>query len=86
MHSDVDLMFLFSGVICRADERFLHALLNALWDLGLTIGHHVREVAECDVLESDISEFMLALTDPAARNLSHVVPATVPSGLPVDER
>ena len=28
------------------DERFLHAFLNPLWDLGLTIGHHVREVHE----------------------------------------
>lgn len=27
---------------------------------------------------------MKALTDPAARNLSAVAPATVPSGLPVD--
>ena len=29
-----------------ADERFLHAFLNPLWDLGLTVGHHVREVPE----------------------------------------
>jgi len=32
----------------------------------------------------EVTAFMLALTDPAARNLRHVVPATVPSGLPVD--
>jgi hypothetical protein len=32
----------------------------------------------------DVTEFMRALTDPAARNLSHVVPARVPSGLTVD--
>lgn len=32
----------------------------------------------------DVTEFMRALTDPAARNLSHIVPARVPSGLTVD--
>jgi len=31
-----------------------------------------------------ITEFLKALTDPAARDLSGVVPASVPSGLPVD--
>jgi hypothetical protein len=32
----------------------------------------------------DVTEFMRALTDPAARDLSRVVPARVPSGLPID--
>jgi len=32
----------------------------------------------------EVTAFMLALTDPAARDLSHVVPARVPSGLSVD--
>jgi cytochrome c peroxidase len=32
----------------------------------------------------EVTAFMLALTDPAARDLSRVVPARVPSGLPVD--
>ncbi len=31
-----------------------------------------------------VTEFMKALTDPAARNLGHTVPASVPSGLGVD--
>ena len=63
LHSDVDVLILFAGTIGRDDERFLHAFLNPLWDLGLTIGHHVREVAEGGGLESDNSEFLLALTD-----------------------
>ncbi|HUR33414.1 MAG TPA: HD domain-containing protein [Vicinamibacterales bacterium] len=63
LHSDVDLLILFAGVIGRDDERFLHAFLNPLWDLGLTIGHHVREVSEGAGLEADNSEFLLALTD-----------------------
>jgi hypothetical protein len=32
----------------------------------------------------EVTEFMKALTDPAARNLAGVVPGHVPSGLPVD--
>jgi cytochrome c peroxidase len=32
----------------------------------------------------EVTEFMKALTDPAARNLAHLVPASVPSGLSVD--
>jgi cytochrome c peroxidase len=34
----------------------------------------------------EVTEFMKALTDPAARNLQRVVPFRVPSGLPVDGR
>ena len=32
----------------------------------------------------EVTAFMTALTDPAARDLSHITPAGVPSGLPVD--
>ena len=32
----------------------------------------------------EVTEFMKALTDPAARNLRKVVPHRVPSGLPID--
>jgi hypothetical protein len=32
----------------------------------------------------EVTEFMKALTDPAARNLQLIVPGRVPSGLPVD--
>ena len=34
LHSDIDLLILFAGPIGAADERFLHAFLNPLWDLG----------------------------------------------------
>jgi cytochrome c peroxidase len=37
-----------------------------------------------DVTIDEVTEFMKALTDPAARDLSAVAPASVPSGLPVD--
>jgi [protein-PII] uridylyltransferase len=63
LHSDIDVLVLFSTAIGSLDERFLHAFLNPLWDLGLTIGHHVREVPEGAGLVNDNPEFLLALTD-----------------------
>src|SRR6202140_2996654 len=66
LHSDIDLLVLFASVIGPADERFLHAFLNPIWDLGLTIGHHVREVHEGSHLADDNPEFLLALTDARA--------------------
>lgn len=39
-------------------------------------------VNEDDV--ADLVEFLLSLTDPAARDLSHITPSEVPSGLPLD--
>ena len=53
LHSDVDLLILFAGPIVNQDERFLHTFLNPLWDLGLTLGHHVREVQDGRQLEAD---------------------------------
>lgn len=41
-------------------------------------------VSFSDDVIGEVTEFMKALTDPAARNLSHLVPSRVPSGLPVD--
>jgi [protein-PII] uridylyltransferase len=66
LHSDIDLLVLFAGPIRDADERFLHAFLNPLWDLGLTVGHQVREVQDGSRLDSDNPEFLLALTDARA--------------------
>jgi [protein-PII] uridylyltransferase len=63
LHSDLDLLVLFAGPLGEADERFVHAFLNPLWDLGLTVGHHVREVHEGARLVDDNPEFLLALTD-----------------------
>ena len=34
---------------------------------------------------ADLVKFLLSLTDPAARDLSHITPDAVPSGLPVDK-
>ena len=40
-HSDVDLILLFGQQLQVMDEEFLKAFLHPLWDLGLTVGHHV---------------------------------------------
>jgi [protein-PII] uridylyltransferase len=84
LHSDIDILVLFAGPITAPDERFLHAFLNPMWDLGLTIGHHVREVSEGSRLADDNSEFLLALTDARpivgdATLLDHFIEATDPA-------
>jgi [protein-PII] uridylyltransferase len=63
LHSDIDLLLLFGGPIGRPEERFVKALLHPLWDLRFTVGHHVRELADFDRLETDNPEFLLALVD-----------------------
>jgi [protein-PII] uridylyltransferase len=63
LHSDIDLLLLFGGRIGAAEERFLRAFLHPLWDLGVIVGHQVREIAEFAELEADNPEFLLALMD-----------------------
>ena len=70
LYSDIDLLVLFAGAIGSADERFLHAFLNPLWDLGLTVGHHVREVADGRQLLDDNPEFLKSLRDENKRDES----------------
>jgi [protein-PII] uridylyltransferase len=63
LFSDIDLLVLFAGPIGAADEPFLHAFLNPLWDFGLTVGQQVREVQDGAHVDADNPEFLLALTD-----------------------
>jgi [protein-PII] uridylyltransferase len=54
-HSDVDLLLLLgdNGESCR---DVLSGFLTLLWDIGLNIGHSVRDVAECvEAAAADIS-------------------------------
>jgi [protein-PII] uridylyltransferase len=62
LHSDIDLMVLFER-IDAAGEQFLRAFLHPLWDLGVVVGHQVREIDEFRRLEADNPEFLLALLD-----------------------
>ena len=63
LYSDIDLLVLFRSAIGAAEERFLRAFLHPLWDLGVVVGHQVRELADFDHLETDNPEFLLALLD-----------------------
>ena len=63
LYSDVDLLILFRGSIGAEEEKALRAFLHPLWDLGVVVGHQVRELAEFDELETDNPEFLLALVD-----------------------
>src|SRR4051812_8898977 len=63
LHSDIDLLVLFAESIGPDDERFLRGVLHPLWDLGVVIGHQVRELVDFAQLEEDNPEFLLALLD-----------------------
>ena len=63
LHSDIDLLVLFGGHIGAAEERFLRAFLHPLWDIGVVVGHQVRELDDFRTLEADNPEFLLALLD-----------------------
>jgi [protein-PII] uridylyltransferase len=63
LQSDVDLLILFEHHLSPADERLVTALLQPLWDLGLTVGQHVRELPELGELDTSNAEFLLALLD-----------------------
>ncbi|HET7216511.1 MAG TPA: hypothetical protein VFJ02_00625, partial [Vicinamibacterales bacterium] len=63
LHSDIDLLLLFEETITPAEERFINAILQPLWDLGLTVGHHVRELDEFDEPDMGNAEFLIALLD-----------------------
>ena len=63
LHSDIDLLVLFGGHLGAAEEDALRAILHPLWDLGLVVGHQVREIEEFGKLEVDNPEFLMALVD-----------------------
>jgi len=63
LHSDIDLLLLFGGHLGEAEERLVRAILHPLWDLGLVVGHQVREIDEFGRLEVDNPEFLMALVD-----------------------
>jgi [protein-PII] uridylyltransferase len=63
LHSDIDLLIVFEHAIGAAEERCLKGLLHPLWDLGLTVGHQVRTLAEALTIDVDDPEFLLAQVD-----------------------
>jgi [protein-PII] uridylyltransferase len=63
LHSDIDVLVLFGEPIGAREEQFLRSFLHPLWDLGVVVGHQVRELRDFDTLEVDNPEFLLALLD-----------------------
>src|SRR5580765_244526 len=63
LHSDIDLLVLFGGALGADEENTLRGILHPLWDLGLVVGHQVREIDEFARLEVDNPEFLMALVD-----------------------
>ncbi|HKC58387.1 MAG TPA: HD domain-containing protein, partial [Vicinamibacterales bacterium] len=63
LHSDIDLLLLFGNGIGPAEERFVRGFLHPLWDLGVVVGHQVRDIDDFRQLETDNPEFLLALLD-----------------------
>ena len=52
-YSDVDIMILVADEMPRDDETMLSDFVAALWDVGLEIGHSVRNVAQCRTQSED---------------------------------
>ncbi|HUN93013.1 MAG TPA: [protein-PII] uridylyltransferase [Burkholderiaceae bacterium] len=46
-HSDVDVLIIPAREPDAADRAAIETLVGSLWDLGVTIGHAVRTIAEC---------------------------------------
>src|SRR6186997_1936841 len=57
LHSDIDLIIVFGSALGRPEERFVKALLHPLWDLRFEVGHHVREIADFDHLDTTNPEY-----------------------------
>ncbi len=60
------------------DQAFIDACIAGIDSLSLGI----ETLSEEEI--GDLVEFLISLTDPAAKDLSALIPTTVPSGLPVD--
>ena len=61
--SDIDLLVLFDTRIGPAEEHCLRSILHPLWDLGLTVGHQVRELPDFDSPELDNPEYLVSLRE-----------------------
>ena len=46
-HSDVDILFLHPHKLTGRNEQIIEHLLYMMWDLGFSVGHATRSVADC---------------------------------------
>jgi cytochrome c peroxidase len=65
-------------------SEFSGTLLHNFDEILATRDPLLNGVVFDDATIDDVTEFMKALTDPAARDLAAIVPASVPSGLSID--
>jgi [protein-PII] uridylyltransferase len=62
-HSDVDLLFLHPDRLSPAIRGFVEKALLLLWDIGLSVGHSFRSVAECVTMAKDDLPSRTALSE-----------------------
>ncbi len=63
LHSDVDLLFLYSGTLSEPKQRFIDGILYPLWDSGLRIGHAARCINETLALADNDPSVATTLID-----------------------
>jgi [protein-PII] uridylyltransferase len=63
LHSDIDLLLLFERPLGAAEESYVKAIVQPLWDLRLSVGQHVRELADFDAVDAGNPEFLLSALD-----------------------
>lgn len=63
LHSDVDLLLLFSKDIPPQAEALIQEVIYPLWDIGLEIGHATRTLKECTTLATTDYEVLTSLLD-----------------------
>ena len=74
LHSDIDLLIVTEGPIGSREELAISSLLQPLWDLRLTVGQHVRELADFTRVET-------GQRGAAARAARHPVPGRPPGSV-----
>jgi [protein-PII] uridylyltransferase len=62
-YSDVDIMILVADDPSNIVETTVSAFVTALWDVGLEIGHSVRDVAQCRQQSEDDITVVTTLTE-----------------------
>src|SRR5882672_6975030 len=62
-HSDIDLLFLYSGQQLGQMRPVLTNLLQLLWDAGLAVGHSFRTVGDCVTTALDDPHLRTALVN-----------------------
>ncbi|MCH9694476.1 MAG: [protein-PII] uridylyltransferase [Gammaproteobacteria bacterium] len=67
-YSDIDILLLLPGDLPDLAEQQLSAFVTSLWDIGLEIGHSVRNVAQC--VEEAGTDLSIATTLMEARLLT----------------